>query len=119
MRLCVGNAGFHQPSAVALALVLVQNPKAVYIDIIVADYRHPRALERRIFNEHARLFVELSENMSLTKAVSEPRALCLDTRVRLLRADDAAKMLAGDILGCDIDKSVRHNTFQKNKPVRT
>ena len=57
--------------------------------------------------------------MPLTKAVSEPRALCLDARVRLLRADDAAKMLAVDILGRDIDKSVRHNTLQKNKPVRT
>ena len=51
--------------------------------------------------------------MPLTKAVSEPRALFLDARVRLLRADDAAKMLAGDILGRDIDKPVRHNTLQK------
>ena len=57
--------------------------------------------------------------MTLAEAVSEPRALCLDARVRLLRADDAAKMLASDILGRDIDKSVRHNTHQKNKPVRT
>lgn len=51
--------------------------------------------------------------MPLTKAVSEPRALFLDARVRLLRADDAAKMLAVDILGRDIDKSIEHNTLKK------
>lgn len=51
--------------------------------------------------------------MTLAEAFSEPRALCLDARMRLLRADDAAKMLAVDILGRDIDKPARHSALQK------
>ena len=86
--------------------VVAEHPKTVYIDVIVALYRHPRFLKRGVFYKYGRLLIELAENVPLREPLGEPCALRLNSGVGLFAADNAAKMLVFNILGGQVNELV-------------
>ena len=108
MRPRIGQTMFHQRLCIALAFVRTRNPQTIDIIIVVANHGHPCRFERRVFDKDHALRIQLPEDVPLAEPVGKPPPLRLYARMGLFRADNAAQMLVGKVLGRQIDEFSIH-----------
>ena len=104
----VGQAVLHQMPAVALALKFAGDPQAVDVEIILSLHWCPGGLQRSVLDEHHTLGVQLAEHMAFPEPLGQPGPLGFHAGVGLLAADNAAQMLVGKVIGCQIDEFSIH-----------